>query len=213
MVKYWVEQSFCEQALGLQCFFANIQLDTILTNTSFLQGRLTPISFNPVFIISVHPLYIHLYLLLSLAYPPLFLSVPFSIQIKTYLYQPHSIYLSCSLIFPISLLIQIHTYLFQSPFIYLSIFFIYLYATSPVSICQSRFTAISFHPHIFISLYPSSIHLYLFLSLFCLPLSLPISVAIPLSLSQYILCYPSVTASIYCISTSTTFYLFSIQSL
>ena len=168
-----------------------------VTFSPFLcQSRFTAISFDPRLLISVHPSSIHLYLLLSLVYTPLYLSIPClftsifsSIQINAYLFQFCIIYLSLCFLYPpesvsisrlillypsISLLIRIHTYLYESPFIHLSLFFIYSCVAFFVFLSQSRFTAISFDPRLLISVYPSSIHLYLLLSLLYTPLYLSI---------------------------------------
>ena len=190
----------------MSAYFSSIHLYLFLSlfcsPLSHCQSKFTPFSFNPVFFISIYSSYIHLYLFLSFVYPPLFLYTSLSIQINVYLFQPHFLHLSLILIYPpVSIFIPflftsisfylivnpIYAYLFQSRFLYLFPLLIapyicfyrlsiHLYFFIPL--CQSRLMYISFNPIFSISALPSSIHLNLFLSLFCLLLSLSISFSI-----------------------------------
>ena len=148
-----------------------------------------------VFFMPVYSSYIHLYLFLSLVYPPLSLSISLLIQIHGYLFQSCFLHLSLILIYPlVSILIsflfttisfyllfiqiciyllqspssnlclslvysplslsiflpfQIHCYIFQCSSLYFNISLIYsplLLSISCISLCQSRFTLISFNP-------------------------------------------------------------------
>ena len=167
----------------------------------FCQSKLTPISFRPIFFNSVYSLYIHIYLLLSLVYPTLFLYISLSIQIHVYLFQSHFLYLCLFFVYPpifvaisclytsislylfvnpdwslslsTSLSIQINAYLFQPHVLHLCLFFVY--------------------PPIFVAIScPSnSISLYLFVNLdsrlsLSIPFSLPLSI---LCICTYICCY------------------------
>ena len=121
---------------------------------------MTAISFEPVFFISVYSTYIHIYLFLSLAYPSQFPFISLSIQFDAYLFylflNPKS---RVSFSIPFFYLCLLNVY--PPPF---CLFSIHLYFFVPLY--QSKFTAISFEPVFFISVYSSYINLYFFLSLF-----------------------------------------------
>ena len=111
-------------------------------------SKLTPIPFNLVFFISVYSSYIHLYIVLSLFYPTLFLYTSFSIQIDAYLF--------------LSLCLSKFRAIFSNPFslshsnfciptyICFYLFSIHLYFFIPL--CQSRLMPISFY----LFVYPNS---------------------------------------------------------
>ena len=193
----------------------SIQIDTYL----FVKSKFTAISFKRVFFISVYSSYIHLYLFLSLVYPPLFLPISSSIQIDANLFVNSN-----------------HGYIFQTRFLYLYLFF--LYPTIFVSIsCLSTSissylfvnpnswlylsNAFSLSPSIlristYICFYLLSIHLYIFIPL-CQSKLMPISLSI--QIHGYIfqtrflyLClffvYPAIFISMSCLSISISLYLF-----
>ena len=177
---YWF-LSLVYPSLFLYTSFS-IQIDAYLFLSS-CQSKSTAKSFNPVFFISLYTLYVHLYLFLSLVYPPLFLYISFSIQIEAYLLQANFLYLSLILIYPpvsifISFLsttisfyllfIPIYIYLFLSPSHNLSLSLVYW----PISF--SIFLPIHIHGYIF---HCSS--LYFDISFIYLPLSLSISCITP----------------------------------
>ena len=118
-----------------------------------------PISFNPVFIISVYSSYIHLYFFLSI-----FLYISLSMQIDAYLFLS----------------------LFQFKFTAISfkpIFFTLVYFSISIYIC---FHFLSINLYFFISLCQSSL-MPIFFYLFVNPNS-PLSLSITFSLSLSILC-------------------------
>ena len=148
---------------------------------SLCQSKFTPISFNSVFFISVYSSYIHLYLFLSLAYPPLFLYISLSIQIDAYLFQPHFIYLSLILIYPsvsifisfLSTTISFYRLLLSQPISRISYtyIFFYLFANPNLRLHLSTFFSLfQYIPLLFTSiafyllyiLLSIQIHAYLF---------------------------------------------------
>ena len=119
---------------------------------------------------SLHSLYIHPYLFLSLDYPPLFLYISLSIQNNAHLF---------------------------------------------LSLCQFKFTTITFKPVFFISLHSLYIHPYLFLSFDYPSLFLYISLSIQIDAYLFqpdflylclILIYPLVSIFISFLSTPISFY-------
>ena len=106
-------------------------------------------------------------------------------------------------------------YIFQIRLLYLCLFLVYapifvsvsclstsvsLYLfVNPVwflSLCQSKFTAISFNPVFFISVYSLYMHLYLFLSLVYLPLFLYTSLSIQIHTYLFLSFYQSTSKAI-----------------
>ena len=206
-------------------FYRFDNADWCLSLSISLSIRIVPISFKPVFFISVYSLYIHLYLFLSLVYPPLSLSISLTMQINAYLFlslyqsglMPISfkpVFLSQSILhistYICFYLLSIHLYFFIplcqfgvmpisfylfinpdwclyllnlfslsqsilciSTYIFFYLLSIHLYFFIPL--CQFGLMPISFNPIFFISAWSSCTHLYLFSSLFYLPLSLSIS--------------------------------------
>ena len=100
--------------------------------------QIDAITFNPIFFITAQSSSIHLYLFLSLFYPPRSLSI------------------SC---------LSKFTYISFNPLLPISAYLLYIDLYLFLSFCQSKFTAISFNILLFILIYPSSIYLYHFLSL------------------------------------------------
>ena len=190
---------------------------------SLWQSKFAPISFNPVFFISVYSSYIHLYFFNLLSIHLCFF-IP----------------LCQSRLIPISLSIQIHAS-FNPGVLYLCLFFVYLplfisisclstsislyLIVNPdwcLSLCQFNFTAISFKPVSFISVYFTYIHLYLFLSLVYPPLFfIPLRQSRLMPISFYFLVNPNsrlyisnpfyLSHSILFISAYICFYLLSIH--
>ena len=114
-------------------------------------------------------------------YPPILVSIScLSISISLYLFLNSDWCLSFSIFLPI----QIHGYIFQTCFLYLTLYIYLFYTPSPnlslslvywpisFSISLSKFTDISFNPVLFISVFSSYNHLYLFLSLVYPPIFL-----------------------------------------
>ena len=205
----------------------SIQIDAYLF-LSLCQSKFTAISFKPVSFIFVYSSHIHLHSFLSLIQPPLFLYTSLSIQIDAnlllYLCQSQFTVISFKTVFFRSVYcLYIHLYLFLSLFyptlfLYTSLLIridTYLF----LSLYQSKFTAISFKPDSFIFVYPSYIHLYLFLSLIHPPLFLYASLSIRIAFYPFVipnsrlsLSIPfPLSLSILYISTYICFYLLSMQ--
>ena len=98
----------------------SMQIDSYLF-LSLCQSKFTAISLKPVFL-SVYSLFIHLYIFLSLVYPPLFLYISLSIQIDAYLFQPHFHDLSLILIYPtVSILLSFLSTTISFPLLFIQI--------------------------------------------------------------------------------------------
>ena len=157
------------QILKLISYFpaGSKQIEILSSVYLFISCLYSPLSFSTYLSIQIQGYIFQtrfLYLSLFFVYPPKYVSISWlSTSISFYIFVNLNPHLSTTITFYL-LFIQIYIYLFQSPSPNLSLFFyigLYLF----LSFCQYKFTIISFNFLLFISIYPSSIYLYHFLSL------------------------------------------------